>query len=350
MPRIYLNNFTATLANNIGTGATTMEMSAADAAALVPAPGAGVIYRMSLFQGTTKEIVDVTNMTGTDPKVLTITRAVEDIAGVGRVAQAFTAGAVIANRITVGTFADLGSPSSFGLFSNVAGYYVRGNASDLNGSIGNPNGSNNGTATGRAYSNSIFGSQTRLGFVSAAAINSPAGRTFIGHGYTAATEANTPGLLFRAGVGISDASFQSTASLFVGLTTSGASVGDPASLTTNACVGIGCSPADTTLSLYHSNGGGSVTKVSLGAGFPCNTTGVDWYDIELIRNPGSYQWSYRVRNATTGAVISGTVTTNLPATAGAPNWHICRNTLAGTAAVGVDLSHLVVAVGSGIGF
>jgi hypothetical protein len=347
MPRTWANNGITTLNENISTSALTVLVVNG---AVFGTPSVANETTAVIRQGATREIVHITNVSG---NTLTLVRGREGTTG-----QAFTAGATIANVVTK-AFTDevetllagggTGSASAFGMFANVAGFIPRGNGSDLAFSLGNVSQSSNGTLTGRAYGNSVFASQSRVGFVSAAAINSPCGRVII-HGYTTATEANTPPILVRAGIGISDATFQGTAALFVGMISSGGSVADPANLTTNANIGIGCSPGDTTLALYHSSGGGSVTKTSLGANFPANTTGADWYDIELRRAAGSYAWAWRVRNTTTGQTASGTATTNIPSAANAPAFLINRNTLTGTAAVGLDFSHFVVGVGSGVSF
>ena len=204
MPRQYFNNAGSTLAANISDSATSIEVAAGEGARF-GTPTVSDPVRLTLAQGSTREIGEATARTG---DVLTVTRAVEVCRpDTTATAYAFTSGATVQVRATAASFGEVTLPASaLGVFANIVGFYPRGNASDLNASIGNPNGTSNGTATGRAYSNSVFGAQPRLGFVSAASNNSPAGRTFIGAGYTAATEANTPAFTFSAVFGISDAS------------------------------------------------------------------------------------------------------------------------------------------------
>jgi hypothetical protein len=344
MSRTWANNGITTLTANISNAATTATV---DNGAVFGAPSVSNEMTAVIRQGATREIVHITNVSG---NTLTLVRGREGTTG-----QAFTAGATIANVVTkaftdeVETLLASGGgsapASSFGVFAQMAGWFARGNASDQLANIGNPNASNNGTVTARSLSDSIFGAQQRLGFVSAAAINSGAGRLLSGQGYTTATAANCQPMLIRAGFGISDAVFQSTATMFVGLNPNTV-VPDPATQTTVPLVGIGCSPSDANLAVYHGNGGGSVTKVDLGANFPANTTNTHWYQVELRRAAATHTWTYRIRNATNGQVASGTLSTNVPNTTTTHSVQLCRNTLTGTAAVGIDGSFYVCAYGA----
>lgn len=344
MSRTWSNNGITTLTANISNAATTATV---DNGAVFGTPSASNEMTAVIRQGATRELVHITNVSG---NTLTLVRGREGTTG-----QAFTAGATIANVVTKAFTDEVetllaaggGSASAFGVFSQFVGNYARGAGSDQIAAVGSNNSATNGTLTARNFANSPLGVQPRVGAVSAAAINSPAGRLFTNQGYTPATEANTPPILMRVVCGISDATFQGTAAFFVGTTASGGSVGDPATLTTNAHIGIGASPGDTTLALYHSSGGGSVTKVSLGANFPANTTNTDCFEIELRRQQGAYAWTYRVRNIGNGQVTTGTATTNIPNSAITHQWHVSRNTLTGTAAVGVDFSYFTVAAGAG---
>lgn len=96
MARLYANNAESTLAGNIGAGATSLTVATGDGAKF-PSPSGGDYFDFTLEQGTTREIARCTARSG---DVLTITRAVEAIAGVGAVAQAFTTGAIVAIRTT----------------------------------------------------------------------------------------------------------------------------------------------------------------------------------------------------------------------------------------------------------
>ena len=64
-------------------------------------------------------------------------------------------------------------------------------------------------------------------------------------------------------------------------------------------------------------GAGAVTKIDLGASFPVPTADRSKvYEISLFSPPNTTTQTvgYRVEDLTTGAVVEGTLTTNLPTT------------------------------------
>lgn len=81
-------------------------------------------------------------------------------------------------------------------------------------------------------------------------------------------------------------------------------------------VGIGYDSADTQLQFMYNDGSGAATKVALGANFPKpNADSTAAYRLRLYSPPGPTQRvSYEVENLANGAIATGTVTTNLPAT------------------------------------
>ena len=87
---------------------------------------------------------------------------------------------------------------------------------------------------------------------------------------------------------------------------------NPSTLTN--IVGVGYDAADTTFHVMTNDGSGSATKVNLGAGFPKPSVDAqDVYELALFSPPGTVQLvSYRLRNLTTGAEATGTVTSDLP--------------------------------------
>jgi hypothetical protein len=78
--------------------------------------------------------------------------------------------------------------------------------------------------------------------------------------------------------------------------------------------GIGYDAADTEVQFLHNDGSGAATKIALGASFPKpNADSSFAYRLRLYAPPGPTQsLSYEVENLGSGAVASGTVTTNLP--------------------------------------
>lgn len=81
-------------------------------------------------------------------------------------------------------------------------------------------------------------------------------------------------------------------------------------------VGFGYDDTDTNCQFMHNDNAGTCTKIDLGASFPkpsADRTNV--YDVEMYSPPGTTQAVYyRIVNRVSGAVASGTVTTNLPST------------------------------------
>ncbi|MES2539145.1 MAG: DUF2793 domain-containing protein [Pseudomonadota bacterium] len=84
---------------------------------------------------------------------------------------------------------------------------------------------------------------------------------------------------------------------------------------TNIC-GMGYDSADTNIQFMHNDGTGTATKIDLGAGFPKpNADLTSVYELALFARPGTTQsLGYEVTNLASGAVASGTVTTDLPST------------------------------------
>jgi hypothetical protein len=103
---------------------------------------------------------------------------------------------------------------------------------------------------------------------------------------------------------------------FVGMRNSTAAPTDVnPSTQTNIC-GMGYDSADTNIQFMYNDGSGTATKVDLGAGFPKpNTDRTAVYEIAMFSPPGTTQsLAYEVTNLVTGAVATGTVTTDIPST------------------------------------
>ena len=101
---------------------------------------------------------------------------------------------------------------------------------------------------------------------------------------------------------------------FVGMRNSTTAPTDvnPSTLT-NIC-GMGYDAADTNIQFLHNDGSGAATKIDLGASFPKpNADLTSVYELALFARPGTTQiLGYEVTNLVTGAVATGTVTTDLP--------------------------------------
>jgi hypothetical protein len=121
-------------------------------------------------------------------------------------------------------------------------------------------------------------------------------------------------LIWRWGpaTGVSNASHRA----FVGML---ASTGVPTDINPstllNMC-GMGYDLADTNIHFMHNDGTGTATKINLGASFPKpNADLTSVYELALFARPGTTQaLTYEVTNLVSGAVATGTVTTDLPST------------------------------------
>ncbi len=103
---------------------------------------------------------------------------------------------------------------------------------------------------------------------------------------------------------------------FVGMASSIAAPTDVEPSTITNIVGMGWDAADTNIQIMH-RGLGAVTKIDLGAAFPVPTADrTKAYELALYAPPGPTQSvGYEVTDLATGAVTSGSITTNLPTTA-----------------------------------
>jgi hypothetical protein len=81
-------------------------------------------------------------------------------------------------------------------------------------------------------------------------------------------------------------------------------------------IGVGSDAADTNLQVFYNDATGTATKIDLGANFPANRTAgaalTTVYSIELFNDSSSTEVKYCVKNKETGAVVIGTINTNLP--------------------------------------
>jgi hypothetical protein len=104
--------------------------------------------------------------------------------------------------------------------------------------------------------------------------------------------------------------------LFVGMANTTAAPTDVEPSTITNIVGVGYDAADTNMQIMH-RGTGAITKIDLGASFPVPTADrTKVYELVLFSKPGTTQEvGYEVTDLATGAVASGTITTNMPTTA-----------------------------------
>lgn len=142
------------------------------------------------------------------------------------------------------------------------------------------------------------------------------------------------GFFMRCRWGMNTAvSLQRTAVGLFGTTSAIATTQSPSALTN--CIFMGNDSADTNMQIMHNDGAGNCTKVDLGSSFPANST-TALYDFDLFAAPNSNTVTWRVKNLVNGAVVTGTISTDLPATTTFLTWHAYANNGGTAAAVVLD--------------
>lgn len=147
------------------------------------------------------------------------------------------------------------------------------------------------------------------------------------------------GFKFNARFGTSTAS--ATQRVFVGLKNPAGAIGnstEPSALT--SIIGIGKDSTDTDYSIMHNDGADAATKIPLGSAFAANNTQV--IEVEFECDPNSDRVSYRATNLETGAVASGTITTDLPANDVFFEPQVFTNTGGVASAVAIDCIHVLL--------
>jgi hypothetical protein len=81
-------------------------------------------------------------------------------------------------------------------------------------------------------------------------------------------------------------------------------------------VGMGWDAADANIQIMHNDGAGACTKIDLGSSFAVPTSDrTAYYEIAMFAPPGTTQEvQYEVTDLVSGAVATGTITTNIPST------------------------------------
>jgi len=99
---------------------------------------------------------------------------------------------------------------------------------------------------------------------------------------------------------------------------------------------FGCNAADANLSICSNDNVGTATCTSLGASFPCHTSGVA-YDVALWAPANSTGIRYWIRRLVTGTEASGTVASDLPRNTVRLGWDLNVNTGSTASAVQVHV-------------
>ena len=196
----------------------------------------------------------------------------------------------------------------------------------------------NGTATARTVaSTNLFTSISRVGFVSAAAINSPAGVRHNAVQFMVGSAGTAPGgidYIVRFGL----SAVTNVTRGFIGICGTGSSLGntDPTAYTN--IMGVGFNTADLTFQFLHNDGSGTATKTNCGAAFPCNTANADFYEVRVFVPPLTSAATISIENLTTGDYAELSTTTDIPAAGTLLAEQLYINSVTDAAAVAIDVS------------
>ena len=97
---------------------------------------------------------------------------------------------------------------------------------------------------------------------------------------------------------------------------------------------FGCNAADSNLSICSNDNASTATCATLGANFPCHTSGVA-YDFAFWASPNGSSIGYWIRRLVNGSEATGSVTTDLPRNTVQLGWDINVNTGSTASAVQV---------------
>jgi hypothetical protein len=205
--------------------------------------------------------------------------------------------------------------------------------SDVGGDFTNGGASTNGRAV---TTSDNFKQRTRLGFTSSAATNSSAWITSSQNCGYISSGSGYGGFFITMGFGISDATFQDSTRLFVGVTSGGvpSASADPSNIIN--CIGIGSDALDSTINLMFNDASGTCTVTSLGSDFKKTTSNVTWYRFTIYNPQGSGVVYYEALNCLTGTKVTGSINSNLPATTQTLSPIIWRNTGRISTAIAID--------------
>jgi hypothetical protein len=184
-----------------------------------------------------------------------------------------------------------------------------------------------GSATARSVATTNFATkQVRKGFVASVV----SGGRYTGTRGSALLWYVEGGFRFVCDFYISDTAYAAGCRQFYGLQGGTADLGYSDSITVASLlniIGVG-SDTDTNLQIFHNDGSGTATKIDLGDNFPANRSAgaalTTSYSVELYNAPASTSVLYRVTNNETGAVATGTLTTDLPANTQGLNFFASR--------------------------
>lgn len=104
-------------------------------------------------------------------------------------------------------------------------------------------------------------------------------------------------------------------------------------------IGVGYGSADSNWKLMHKTASGAATEIDLGASFPRQTADRSkMYELVLFCVSGGTSVFYEFTDLDTGAVASGEITTNLPASTTLLKWMIAASVGGTSSVIGISVA------------
>jgi len=199
-----------------------------------------------------------------------------------------------------------------------------------------------GTVTVRTPTLTGFASSLRrVGFVTATTANAPAGWRLGATWFWRGDDTNRGGFHYITRFIPSNATTTLSGRYFIGM--NGANTGTAATEPSNwvNIIGMGCNSGSANFSIMHNDGSGAATTIDLGSNFSAVSSSIDVYELALYCPPSGSSVDWRVENFTKNAVVTGSITTNLPASTQGLNLLGYTET-GGAVAVALDLISMYI--------
>ncbi len=126
---------------------------------------------------------------------------------------------------------------------------------------------------------------------------------------------------------------------FAGMTSGTTAVSDSEPNSRSGIIGVGYGSADSNWKLMHKTASGAATEIDLGASFPRQTADRSkMYELVLFCVSGGTSVFYEFTDLGTGAVASGEITTNLPASTTLLKWMIAASVGGTSSLIGISVA------------
>lgn len=126
---------------------------------------------------------------------------------------------------------------------------------------------------------------------------------------------------------------------YAGMTSGTTTVADSEPNSRSGIIGVGYGSADPNWKLMHKTASGTATEIDLGASFPRQTVDRSkMYELALFCLSGGTSVFYEFTDLGTGAVATGEITTNLPASTTLLKWMIAASVGGTSSVIGISVA------------